>query len=448
MTGTDVALRASMNEIEGHRNRSVALFAEAFDKLTEAYRVARLAAPRGTLYLLDDPTTHLLKGNDREKFVEAIRQRVDVAVWDHVLTHMEIEKLMDATARRQFRETLRTNPPPATAENCFATIKGLIEDSSLIFNRGIAVAFSGLDRRFKSHDGFKIGARVVLSHAFSQWGGWNYDRNDTLRDIERVFCVLDGKPNPDHPASFVNKVYAHNTRPFEVEGDYFRLKAFKNGNAHLWFTRDDLVLKVNLLLADYYGESLGADYEAAKADAPPERTRAVARTLSFFETPEKLAKQLVEWAGVKPGDLVLEPSAGAGRIARAIQDAGGRPFCIELEPGRVSDLKRQRLETVGGDFLDMTPTRRFKRIVMNPPFDAGRDIDHVTHALRWLEPGGVLIAVMSAGTEYREDTRTVAFRSMIERLEGRIRPLPALSFAESGTNVNTVAVAVGLGRYW
>lgn len=444
---TDIALRATMNEIEGHRNHSVALFAEAFDKLGQAYAAARLAAPRGTLHLFDDQTTHKLIGSDREAFVEAIRKRVDVAVWDHVLTHMDIEKLMDTTARRQFRETLRENPPEATAENCFATIKGLVDDSGLIFRRGIAVAFSSLDRRFKSHDGFKIGARVVLSYAFSQWGGWNHDRNETIRDIERVFTVLDGKPNPDYPASFVNKVYAHDKRPFEVEGDYFRLKAFKNGNAHLWFTRDDLVRQVNLLLADYYGESLGADYEAAKADAPPERTRAVARTLSFFETPEGLAASLVEEAQVKPGDVVLEPSAGCGRIARAIQDAGGRPFCIELEPGRVSDLRRQRLEVVAGDFLDMTPTRQFDRIVMNPPFDAGRDIDHVTHALRWLKPGGVLVAVMSAGTEYREDARTEAFRKLVERHEGSIRALPALSFAESGTNVNTVRVIFGRGRY-
>ena len=34
---------------------------------------------------------------------------------------------------------------------------------------------------------------------------------------------------------------------------------------------------------------------------------------------------------------------------------------------------------------------------MNPPFENGRDIDHVTHALSLLKPGGRLVAIMSEG---------------------------------------------------
>lgn len=54
-------------------------------------------------------------------------------------------------------------------------------------------------------------------------------------------------------------------RQTEVETDYFKVRIFKNGNAHLWFTRKDLVAKVNKLIGEYYGEVL-ADGRTAEDD--------------------------------------------------------------------------------------------------------------------------------------------------------------------------------------
>lgn len=79
---------------------------------------------------------------------------------------------------------------------------------------------------------------------------------------------------------------------------------------------------------------------------------------------------------------------------------------------------------------------------MNPPFDRGRDVDHVTHALKFLKPGGRLVSIMAAGVEYRTDRKTSDFRATVERFKGSIRDLPFGSFAESGTNVNTVIVTM------
>jgi 16S rRNA G1207 methylase RsmC len=38
------------------------------------------------------------------------------------------------------------------------------------------------------------------------------------------------------------------------------------------------------------------------------------------------------------------------------------------------------------------PRYIYDRVVMNPPFDLERDVDHVTHALKFLEPEGQLVA--------------------------------------------------------
>lgn len=443
---TEIALRATMGEIEGHRTRALDLLGRAFDCLEDAYRAAKQAAPHETLYLFDEDVKRDMIGSDRAGFLEKCRRRIDSSVWSHLLKHMELEKLMDKTAREDFAKQLRENPPEATADNCFATMKTLVEDSGTIWRRGIAVAFSGLDRRFRSHDGFKVGARIVLSYAFRDFGGWARETDVTIRDVERVFLLLDGKPHPEWSASFAAKINAHRARPFELEDDYFRIRCFKNGNAHLWFKRPDLVRQVNLLLAEWYGETIGEGADVAKSNAPPEQTRAVARTLSFFETPEALATELVELAQVKPGELVLEPSAGKGAIALALKRAGARVDVCEVEPSRFDYLRGLGFVGTNADFLELKPAPLYDRIVMNPPFDAGRDIDHVTHALGWLKPGGVLVAVMSAGVEYREDARTEAFRKLVASRVGTIRPLPPLSFASSGTNVNTVRVVFGLGR--
>ena len=92
----------------------------------------------------------------------------------------------------------------------------------------------------------------------------------------------------------------------------------------------------------------------------------------------------------------------------------------------------------------MTPeeTGLYDLVVMNPPFDRERDIDHVTHALRFLKSDGQLVAIMSAGTEFRETKKAVAFRAMIAKLNGSYRDLPAGSFSEVGTYVNTLILRV------
>src|SRR3546814_13318431 len=84
---------------------------------------------------------------------------------------------------------------------------------------------------------------------------------------------------------------------------------------------------------------------------------------------------------------------------------------------------------------------------MNPPFDRGRDCDHVRHALAFLKPGGVLVAIMSARAEYGEDQRHKALHRMRDGCEAthfngrKWIELPHGSFTHDGDNVNTVLTA-------
>lgn len=449
--------RATLEEMERNRARAVDLYGAAFDALAEARKFGALAAQsQSDLLRLDDDSREALApkyGGDanRDKFVTAMTCQTDKAMWGHIIEATALERLMDRKARDEFREALAKSPPPATAENVRATLERFVEDADTIFRRGIAVAFSSLDRRFKSHDGFKIGARVILTYAFDEYGIRHGAQRETLRDIERTFCVLDGQPLPEYSAGIGGQVSQMRGQA-TVEGPYFRVRRFQNGNAHIWFTRDDLVRKVNRLLADYYGEVIGEGADVADvSDMGPTYHITPARNFGLFESPEGVVAAVMERAGRLSGLDVLEPSAGRGRLADAARALGANVQCVEIQHGLSAELRQKGHRVKEGDFLQMKPADigLFDVVVMNPPFDRGRDCDHVRHALQFVKPGGRLVSVMSASSAVSEGSRAASFRALVDKIDPPTRwdnrkwqDLPEGSFRESGTMVNTCTLLI------
>ena len=114
-----------------------------------------------------------------------------------------------------------------------------------------------------------------------------------------------------------------------------------------------------------------------------------------------------------------------------------------MQPHLAAQLENQGHRRVTcADFLTIEPNPIYDLVVMNPPFDRERDIDHVTHALKFLKPDGRLVAVMSSGTEWRTTKKSKAFQALMERMKAKWTDLPAGAFSEQGTNVNTVIVSV------
>lgn len=169
----------------------------------------------------------------------------------------------------------------------------------------------------------------------------------------------------------------------------------------------------------------------------------------YFPTPPALVARLIELAGLEFGQQVLEPSAGQGAIADAILAAGiskNDLYLVEILPENVAVLESKGYsypKLSHGDFLmtGFLPTG-FDRIVMNPPFERQQDIDHITHAMSLLKPGGRLVSVMAAGVTFREDRKASAFRAMFDAFYGYMEDNPAGSFRPSGTDVSTVTVVL------
>lgn len=169
-----------------------------------------------------------------------------------------------------------------------------------------------------------------------------------------------------------------------------------------------------------------------------------------FWTPPELAERVIELAKIERGHKVYEPSAGKGALLRAMLPfrpdllVCANEIDLELKKGLVTEF--YHWFGAGGcgctDFLTIASIPRFDRICMNPPYARQADIRHVSHAMGFLKPGGRLVAIMSAGTMFRENSLAVAFRATIAALDGRFEMLPAGSFKESGTMVSACVLVV------
>ena len=156
----------------------------------------------------------------------------------------------------------------------------------------------------------------------------------------------------------------------------------------------------------------------------------------FFETPEWLAKKLIEMADIQYGEIMLEPSAGQGRIASLMPGCD----CIELNPDNSRYLTDNEHRVIWDDFMDFEAPRDYDVIVANPPFTKQQDIDHVNKMMDIAKRR--VVSVMSASVLWRDNKKTIDFKNRVESLGGIFEELPDDIFVESGTKVKTCIVCV------
>lgn len=201
-----------------------------------------------------------------------------------------------------------------------------------------------------------------------------------------------------------------------------------------------------------------------------------ARDVGWFPTPPEVAERLIG-TFVRPGMVVLEPSAGEGALVVPMLRRGAHVTAIERDDGRRSTLAAATThEAILGAWREGEPQRGsfewarnadgsicrdfmehrgrlspagggYDAVVMNPPFckvGLGDHLDHVRHAASLLRPGGVVRAILPSGVEWRRDRRHEEFRRWLTGTgpAAMIERLPEGSFKASGTGVSTVIVTV------
>lgn len=186
-------------------------------------------------------------------------------------------------------------------------------------------------------------------------------------------------------------------------------------------------------------------FERAKsfywAQAKNSKRRDQREGADYFATAEPVGFKKVQWADIKPGESVLEPSAGHGAIARFFPEQSDVTM---IEPSY--DLSQRAALANGGakivndTFESHHITNKYNAIVMNPPFGSGGKtaIEHLAKAARHLSEGGRIVATIPRGG--MADRRLDAF--FADPAHANLHTvadieLPGVAFERAGTGVNT-----------
>lgn len=163
--------------------------------------------------------------------------------------------------------------------------------------------------------------------------------------------------------------------------------------------------------------------------------------VDYFATPEPVGFKMAEWAGIKTGEKVLEPSAGHGAIARFFPEQADVTM---IEPSydlsQRAGLANGTARIINDTFENLHINNKYDAIVMNPPYGNGGKIstDHLMKAATHLRDGGRIVALLPRGG--MADNRLAGFLNSEEAKEmhvvARIN-MPSSTFERAGTAVNT-----------
>lgn len=214
-----------------------------------------------------------------------------------------------------------------------------------------------------------------------------------------------------------------------------------------FYAQDQTAVALRAFLEAAKGEAdVAAELERGRLREIDALERAVrlANIPGFFPTPPGVIARMLELAQVAAYHHTLEPSAGKGDIADALRAVGCEPLVCECSPALRDILAAKGYKFFGTDFLECSPLADgFERIVMNPPFERGQDIDHIRHAYTCLRPGGRLVSVMSAGPSFRTDRKSEDFRAWFMAVGGEkvvLRDAFVDAFRPTGTQSVLVVI--------
>lgn len=195
-------------------------------------------------------------------------------------------------------------------------------------------------------------------------------------------------------------------------------------------------------------------------------------SVDFYPTPAALADRMVSSILTRAYGYavfhgpILEPSAGDGAIAKAVERAAGiyrnqagkiiqeydlkhkrekySLDCVELSEGLRAILKNDGFRVVHDDFLTFQPQTKYAAILMNPPFSAGAA--HLLKALDIMQDGGKIRCILNAETirnPYTNERKALAKR--LQELGAEIEYIQdAFARAERKTGVEIALVSVDI----
>lgn len=173
---------------------------------------------------------------------------------------------------------------------------------------------------------------------------------------------------------------------------------------------------------------------------------------AFFPTPVKIVDEMIEIADLKSDSIMLESSAGTGRIldeARKIINSIDNFVVIEMNSERQRILRDKGYKVdFNGTFEDslkdsetLKKIKNCDKVVINPPFKNDSDIKHLLISYMFCADNADVVSILQENSLYydRQIHRVFKeFLSLIGKDAYEVVSLPAGSFKDELTTVDTV----------
>lgn len=179
--------------------------------------------------------------------------------------------------------------------------------------------------------------------------------------------------------------------------------------------------------------------------------------IDLFPTPSELADIMVNSIAKRsskyafaPG-AILEPSAGTGNLVRAMDKlfyhSSNQKLdidCIEISSQCRAILKKDGFRVVHDDFMTFEPHKRYKAIVMNPPFSSG--IAHLKKAIQIMKNGGAIRCILpSEYIRHPHNREQLGLVSILHELHADIEYYgSAFSNAERPTSIEVAIISIDM----
>lgn len=208
---------------------------------------------------------------------EPLRVLADVEIeirataWRTLIDRLGVRKILSLSRNKELSEKLHDpkNLPDLTVETIFEMFQLLVGNTEVFAREAITEVYEALHITPNRETWYPkqhktnlknavedLGNKIILTHCVGPHYGTtgfkvNYGRCvDTLTALDKVFHILDGEPFNDsgYTCPLVDAV---NTAPDgKGETEYFKFKAYQNGNLHIEFKHLDLLKEFNKIAND------------------------------------------------------------------------------------------------------------------------------------------------------------------------------------------------------
>lgn len=244
------------------RNEGIRQYLEGIQLLRDARKMMQGAGSCQYLYDFERAVEGALRVSESatHNAGAAIARVIDGKIWDSLMSQTGMYTLMSAKQRDEWDKQLSGKDMPAvTLDNVLATFRELNAGKAGTFTQGIIDVFKQLSWDYKTNNPCKFGKRIVISSLLCvrRYGvSFSCESHAKIDDLARPFYVLEGRNVPDYRVSDgarLDEFFSANGFNGEIfEGDYFTVRYFKKGSAHITFKRPELVEQLNDLVASQY----------------------------------------------------------------------------------------------------------------------------------------------------------------------------------------------------